>query len=106
MPGEGFVPDFADDLVDRLDDARTLDTVRAALGTLRRVEQDVFALVVWAGLDYVAAAEALGLPVGTVRSRLSRARRRLRKLLDGSGEPDRGDGQLEGDHDHAARTRR
>jgi RNA polymerase sigma factor (sigma-70 family) len=104
MPGEGFVPDFADDVVGRLDDVRTLETVRSALSTLRQVEQDVFALVVWAGLDYAAVADALGLPVGTVRSRLSRARRKLRKLIGVSGEPGSGGGQLEGDHDDAART--
>ncbi|UNT00829.1 sigma-70 region 4 domain-containing protein [Streptomyces tubbatahanensis] len=34
----------------------------------------VLLLCVWAGLDYAEAAEALGVPVGTVRSRLSRAR--------------------------------
>ncbi|MGW1927202.1 RNA polymerase sigma factor, partial [Streptomyces massasporeus] len=55
---------------------------RAALGKLRRREREVFTLVVWAGLDYAAAGEALGVPVGTVRSRLSRARERLRKLAD------------------------
>jgi RNA polymerase sigma-70 factor (ECF subfamily) len=47
---------------------------------LRRGEQEVLALCVWSGLDYAAAAQALGVPVGTVRSRLSRARARLAKL--------------------------
>jgi RNA polymerase sigma-70 factor (ECF subfamily) len=40
----------------------------------------VFVLCVCSQLDYAAAAEALGVPVGTVRSRLSRARARLRAL--------------------------
>ena len=40
----------------------------------------MLALCVWSGLDYAAAAQALGVPVGTVRSRLSRARARLAKL--------------------------
>ncbi|CAG6392285.1 hypothetical protein SCOCK_160067 [Actinacidiphila cocklensis] len=44
---------------------------------LRRGEREVFALCVWSGLDYREAASALGVPVGTVRSRLSRARRKL-----------------------------
>jgi RNA polymerase sigma-70 factor (ECF subfamily) len=37
---------------------------------------------VWSGLDYAQAAQALGVPVGTVRSRLSRARTRLWKLTE------------------------
>jgi RNA polymerase sigma factor (sigma-70 family) len=71
------VPDFADDLVGRVADAQRLDEVRAAFAGLRRQEQDVLALCVGAGLDYAEAAESLGIPVGTVRSRLSRARKKL-----------------------------
>jgi RNA polymerase sigma-70 factor (ECF subfamily) len=73
------VPDFADDVAARLDDARTLSAVRLAMQALRPAEREVVALCVWAGLDYAAAAQALGIPVGTVRSRLSRARARLHR---------------------------
>ncbi|SEH01679.1 RNA polymerase sigma-70 factor, ECF subfamily [Nonomuraea solani] len=83
MPGGEQVPDFADEVVGRIDDAERLAAVREAYGRLRRQEQDVFALCVWSGLDYAQAAEALGIPVGTVRSRLSRARRKLAN----AGEP-------------------
>jgi RNA polymerase sigma factor (sigma-70 family) len=72
-PQARTVPDFADELAGRLDDARQLEQVHAAIKKLRRTEQDVIALCVWSGLDYAEAAEALGIPVGTVRSRLSRA---------------------------------
>ena len=39
----------------------------------------------WTGLSYEEAALALGIPVGTVRSRLSRARARLGELEAGPG---------------------
>jgi RNA polymerase sigma factor (sigma-70 family) len=51
-----------------------------AVGRLRGAEQDVFVLCAWQGLSYEDTAKALGIPVGTVRSRLSRARQRLREL--------------------------
>ncbi|MFJ2788846.1 MULTISPECIES: sigma-70 family RNA polymerase sigma factor [unclassified Streptomyces] len=82
MPERGVLPDFADDVLARMTDGEQVRAARAALGKLRRREREVFTLVVWAGLDYAAAGEALGVPVGTVRSRLSRARERLRKLAD------------------------
>ncbi|MER6160060.1 RNA polymerase sigma factor [Streptomyces sp. NPDC001868] len=76
------VPDFADELVGRLDDADRLAAAHAALAKLRRREREVFALCVWSGLSYAAAAEALDVPVSTVRSRLARARQRLRGLAE------------------------
>jgi RNA polymerase sigma-70 factor (ECF subfamily) len=42
-------------------------------------------LVAIEGLQYEEAAEILGIPVGTVRSRLSRARQALRDALDDGG---------------------
>ncbi|MFF4115217.1 RNA polymerase sigma factor [Streptomyces sp. NPDC001714] len=55
-----------------------------ALGGLSARHRDVVLLVAWAGLDYEEAAEALGVPVGTIRSRLHRARSRLREALGGT----------------------
>jgi len=81
LPREGSEPDFAEGVVDRLDDLERIARVRAALAALRAPEREVLALCVFAGLDYAEAAEALGVPVGTVRSRLSRARTRLTKLV-------------------------
>lgn len=80
VPERGSIPDFVDDLVTHLADAEQLRAAHTALARLRRRDREVFTLVVWAGLDYAAAADALGVPVGTVRSRLSRARTRLREL--------------------------
>lgn len=110
VPPPAPVPDFADELAGQLDDARQLRRVLAAVGRLRADERDVIALCVWSELDYAAAAQALGVPVGTVRSRLSRARRKLRKLAadvadpaDRNAEPRAGCEQVEGDRDLAAR---
>ena len=52
---------------------------------LPRREQDVVALCDWSGLSYEDAAAALEIPIGTVRSRLARGRRRLRELATASG---------------------
>lgn len=81
-PAEEAVDDFAEDVAGRVDDTRRLAEVRRVLGRLRRHEREVIALCVWGGLDYAQAAEALGVPVGTVRSRLSRARARLRTFVE------------------------
>ncbi|MEU7976565.1 RNA polymerase sigma factor [Micromonospora sp. NPDC049089] len=80
LPVRDTVPDFADAVVDRMHDADQVAAALAGLRALRRADREVFLLCVWSQLDYAAAAEALGVPVGTVRSRLSRARTRLRAL--------------------------
>ena len=108
LPSAPAVPDFADDLAARIDDATRLRAVQTAMTRLRRVEQEVLALCVWSGLDYAAAAQALGVPVGTVRSRLSRARARLAKLAGEHPagpdlEPRCRSGQEEGGRPTAAR---
>ncbi|MTE18681.1 sigma-70 family RNA polymerase sigma factor [Streptomyces sp. TRM43335] len=56
----------------------------AALAALPARNRDVLLLVAWADLGYEETARALGVPVGTVRSRLSRARGTLREALGGS----------------------
>ncbi|MFI6550117.1 RNA polymerase sigma factor [Streptomyces prunicolor] len=100
LPRDEVERDFADEVAARLDDRAELALVRAALATLRRAEREVLALCVWSGLDYQAAAEALGVPVGTVRSRLSRARAKLAKHLKSTELPP-GDGQMKGDRGSA-----
>ncbi|WP_416963229.1 RNA polymerase sigma factor [Streptomyces sp. Agncl-13] len=100
LPRDEVERDFADEVAARLDDTAELALVRAASATLRRAEREVLALCVWSGLDYRAAAEALGVPVGTVRSRLSRARAKLAKHLKSVELPLR-DGQMKGDRGSA-----
>ncbi|MFF3730107.1 RNA polymerase sigma factor [Streptomyces sp. NPDC002476] len=79
---EMSVPDHAEEVAGRVDDRRRLAAALTALAALRRPEREVLTLCLWEGLEYTAAAEVLGIPVGTVRSRLSRARARLRRLTD------------------------
>jgi RNA polymerase sigma factor (sigma-70 family) len=109
LPAGTAVPDFADELADRIDDAARLETVRAGLRRLRRGEQDVIALCVWSGLSYAQAAAALGVPVGTVRSRLSRARGKLQRFAaagepDPRGEPGAATEQVTGERENAIRS--
>ncbi|MFE9648645.1 RNA polymerase sigma factor [Streptomyces sp. NPDC006365] len=52
-----------------------------ALAALPAADRHVLLLVAWADLTYQEVAEALDIPVGTVRSRLNRARRKVRAAL-------------------------
>jgi RNA polymerase sigma factor (sigma-70 family) len=78
----GHEPDFADDAAERLDDEARMRAVLESYSELPRRDQEVLALCVWSELSYEEAAVALGVPVGTVRSRLARARTRLRDEID------------------------
>ncbi|MEU7368062.1 RNA polymerase sigma factor [Streptomyces hygroscopicus] len=82
LPPPDPVPDFADEVTQRLADSEELAAAQRALRTMRRGEREVFTLCVWEGLDAATVAETLGVAVGTVRARLSRARKRLRKLTE------------------------
>jgi len=57
--------------------------VMNAIGTLPETERQVLLLFAWEELSYDEIALALGIPVGTVRSRLSRGRTRLAALTQG-----------------------
>ncbi|MEU1477950.1 RNA polymerase sigma factor [Streptomyces sp. NPDC001668] len=80
--GVAEVADHAEEIAGRVDDRRRIAATLTALASLRRPEREVLVLCLWEGLEYADAARALGVPVGTVRSRLSRARGRLRKLAE------------------------
>jgi len=66
----------------------TLRDLARAFDHLPEQEQQVVLMVGVDGMQYEDAAAALGVPMGTVKSRLSRARRRLRRLMDGEGGED------------------
>ena len=51
-----------------------------ALGELPREQREVVLLVGMEGMSYIEAAQVLGVPIGTVMSRLSRGREALRQL--------------------------
>jgi RNA polymerase sigma factor (sigma-70 family) len=66
----------------RLDAERLRGRLARCLADLPAEEADVLYLLVWAELGQPEIAAALEIPLGTVKSRLSRARRRLRDALD------------------------
>jgi RNA polymerase sigma-70 factor (ECF subfamily) len=72
--------------LDRLDAEAAWPRVAAALVELSPIEREVLLLYAWAELGYGEIALALEIPVGTVRSRLNRARRRLTELVAESGQ--------------------
>ncbi|MEV4174562.1 MULTISPECIES: RNA polymerase sigma factor [unclassified Nonomuraea] len=70
---------------DRVAAGVTAQAVRAelagALAALPAKDRDVLLLIAWGDLTYEEVARALGIPVGTVRSRLNRGRRKVRAAL-------------------------
>ncbi len=89
----GRVPREAPELGDaanaanaRLDAQALMPALARALAELPAPDRDVLLLFAWAELSYDEIAAALGIPTGTVRSRLHRSRERLRELLAASGQ--------------------
>lgn len=66
---------------DRLDAARAGPRLAKALLALGTKDRETLLLFAWSGMTYEEVAAAAGVPVGTVRSRLHRARATLRELL-------------------------
>src|ERR1700732_2822122 len=64
-----------------------LRALEGALGKLPQEHSQVILLVELEGMSYDEAAEILGVPIGTVRSRLSRGRDQLRRLMGMEEEP-------------------
>jgi RNA polymerase sigma factor (sigma-70 family) len=72
---------FEDLVADRVDAARVQPALAEALARMRHEERSALVLLAWGDLTYAEIAEALDVPVGTVRSRIHRARKRLRAAL-------------------------
>jgi RNA polymerase sigma factor (sigma-70 family) len=79
-----------EEVEDRADAAIASRRLARALASLRASQREVLVLHAWADLSYAEIAAALDLPIGTVRSRLHRARRRMRELIGTSGQVEGG----------------
>jgi RNA polymerase sigma factor (sigma-70 family) len=75
-----------DEAVERADADLQQRELAAALAALRPEEREILLLHAWAELTDAEIADALSLPLGTVRSRLSRGRDRLRNRLEAVGQ--------------------
>lgn len=71
---------------ERLDASAQADLVANALAQLSDGDRDALILFAVERLSYSEVATALGIPIGTVRSRINRARSQLRELLGSSGQ--------------------
>ena len=81
---QGVAPSDEDLVAERVSAAAAWPAVATALAKLGSGDRDVLLLVAVAGLDNQEVAQSLGIPYGTVCSRLSRARARLRESLGGT----------------------
>jgi RNA polymerase sigma factor (sigma-70 family) len=74
--------DFTEDALGRVEARALGPRLTAALRTVAAADRDALLLHAWAELTYTEIARATGIPVGTVRSRIHRARTELRAHLD------------------------
>ena len=81
---------------------RQLVELDRALAQLSAEQREVLLLVGLEGMDYESVAQILNVPIGTVRSRLSRGRERLRELMGRDREPQSAG---ESEHTEMQRTR-
>ena len=76
VPGDALL-----DIAERIDASTEVELAMAAVGGLAVEDRDLLLLVAWEDTPYKVCAEILGIPVGTVRSRLHRIRRELRSAV-------------------------
>jgi RNA polymerase sigma factor (sigma-70 family) len=74
----GAIPDADHAAAGAYADAETRSDITRALAGLAAPDRDALLLYAWADLSYEDIAVAQGVPIGTVRSRLNRARRVIR----------------------------
>ena len=83
-PAEVTAEDFDVRAAERVTAEKLRPRLAAVLCGLPRQDRDLLLLVAWAGLSYDEAAEALGLTVSAVKSRLHRIRIKAREALGGA----------------------
>ncbi|MFB4315348.1 RNA polymerase sigma factor [Actinomadura sp. 21ATH] len=81
----------AERVADRVDAGAAARALTGALEEMRPGDRDALLLLAWGDLTYPEIASALEIPVGTVRSRIHRARGRLRRHVDGTHLAERSD---------------
>lgn len=87
LPAPAVVAPAEDQAVARAATEARLRDALDAISALPQRQQEVVMLVLWSGLSYEEAALALAIPVGTVQSRLSRARAKLQISLNDTAHP-------------------
>lgn len=75
--GERFSGSHAGEADERIDASAAVRALGPRIAALSAKDRDTLLLYAWGDLTYEQVAEALGVPVGTVRSRLNRVRRKL-----------------------------
>ncbi|MFI0354628.1 RNA polymerase sigma factor [Actinomadura sp. 9N407] len=88
---EGAEASPAERVAARVDAGVAARSLTGALAAMQPGDRDALLLLAWADLTYAEIATALEIPVGTVRSRIHRARGRLREHVDGTPIAERSD---------------
>lgn len=86
--GAGEIADEVERSLARADAASEVARIAGAIEALDPDQRDVLLLNAWADLSQGEIAASLGIPVGTVYSRLSRARKTLQHALSDPPEPE------------------
>jgi RNA polymerase sigma-70 factor (ECF subfamily) len=91
-PGDPMLTPMAvdpwDEVDARLDSAALAGPLRAALGDLPEVDREMLLLIAWEQFTPTEAAAVVGIPPATARTRLHRARSRMRAALEAHHPPD------------------
>ena len=84
VPADRLAEDFGDRSSERVTAEQLRPRIAAVLNGLPSRDRELLLLIAWAGLSYEESAQALGITVSAVRSRLNRIRVRTRKELGGA----------------------